>query len=302
MVRAPTAGSSSNLPESESTANPRPFTVARARDLCIRRLSGAGIASAETEATILIEAVTGLGRFEQLTGRDRPLHDNERASLAAMLQRRVMREPVQHIIGSAPFYGLELAVSSTVLIPRPETERLVELVLTELPLGAATVLDVGTGSGAVALAVKAERSDVEVWATDVDPDALAVAQANASGLGLDVEFRLSDLLADAEVATVAARCTVLVANLPYLPDGDRADVQPEVRYDPPGALFGGPDGLGVAERLREQAGRMLPAGALLALELDPRNAAAMLARLRGWSSSRLEADLAGRERFVLARR
>lgn len=248
----------------------------------------------------LIEAVTGLGRLDQTLNGDRPLLDAERVSLAAMLQRRVMREPVQHIIGTAPFYGLELAVSAAVLIPRPETERLVELVLSHLPPGPVTVLDVGTGSGAVALAIKAERPDAEVWATDVEPDALAVAQTNARSLGLAVEFRVSDLLADAEVAAVAARCSALVANLPYLPDGDAADLQPEVRHDPPTALFGGADGLDVVERLRAQAGELLPHGALLALELDPRNAGRLLARMRGWSGSRTEADLTGRERFVVA--
>lgn len=217
-----------------------------------------------------------------------------------MLQRRVMREPLQHIIGTAHFYGLVLAVASTVLIPRPETERLVELVVDNLPPGPVAVLDIGTGSGAIALAIKAERPAAEVWATDVEPDALAVAQANAEGLGLDVEFRLSDLLADSEVAAVAARCSALVANLPYLPDADAYDLQPEARRDPPAALFGGADGLDLAERLRRQAAELLPSGALLALELDPRNAGAMLARLHGWSASRLETDLTGRERFVLA--
>jgi release factor glutamine methyltransferase len=249
---------------------------------------------------MLIEAVTGLGRLEQALNADRPLLDTERVSLAAMLQRRVMREPVQHIVGTAPFYGLELVVSAAVLIPRPETERLVELVLEHLPTGAVTVLDVGTGSGAVALAIKAERRDAEVWATDVEPDALAVAQTNAKSLGLDVEFRISDLLADAEVAAVAARCTALVANLPYLPDDDGAGLQPEVRHDPPKALFGGPDGLDVVERLRAQAGTLLPHGALLALELDPRNASRLHSRMHGWSAARTEADLTGRERFVLA--
>lgn len=266
----------------------------------MRRLRGAGVESPESEATALIEAVTGLGRLEQLTNHARTLHGGERASLAAMLQRRVMREPLQHIIGTAPFYGLELAVSSAVLIPRPETERLVELVLANLPPGPVTVLDVGTGSGAVALAIKAERPTAEVWATDIAPDALAVAQANARSLGLGVEFRLSDLLADPEVARVAARCSALVANLPYLPDTDAAALQPEVRHDPAAALFGGAEGLDVAERLRTQAAELLPTGALLALELDPRNAGAMLARLYGWSAARLEADLVGRERFVLA--
>ena len=125
---------------------------------------------------------------------------------------------------------------------------------------------------------------------------------NARSLGLAVEFRLSDLLADGRVASVAARCDVLVANLPYLPDGDAADLAPEVRFDPPRALFGGSDGLSVVERLRVQASELLTPGALLALELDPRNALNMVSRLRGWRDVRLEADLTGRTRFVLARR
>lgn len=302
-MKDPVAGSSSSLPDPERPAADRtPFTVAMARALCVRRLMGAGVEQAASEAALLIEAVTGLDRHEQVLHPDRPLLAGERASLAAMLQRRVLREPVQHIIGTAPFYGLDLAVSSAVLVPRPETERLVEIVLGELPAGPSTVLDVGTGSGAIALAIKAERHEAEVWATDVDPDALAVAQANARSLGLAVEFRLSDLLADAAVAAVAARCDVLVANLPYLPDEDAPTLQPEVRHDPPAALFGGVDGLGVAERLRVQAAELLPPGALLALELDPRNAATMAARLRGWSDAWLDSDLTGRERFVLARR
>ena len=302
-MKDPVAGSSSSLPDPEGPAADRtPFTVAMARALCVRRLAGAGIEQSGVEAALLIEAVTGLDRHEQVLHPDRPLSGGERTSLAAMLQRRVLREPVQHIIGTAPFYGLDLAVSSAVLVPRPETERLVELVLDGLPAGPSTVLDVGTGSGAIALAIKAERPDTEVWATDIDPNALAVAQANAKSLGLGVEFRLSDLLADAAVATVAARCDVLIANLPYLPDEDAATLQPEVHHDPPAALFGGVDGLGVAERLRVQAAELLPPGALLALELDPRNAATMAARLRGWSDAWLDSDLTGRERFVLARR
>lgn len=243
------------------------------------------------------------------------MSDEERTSLADMLRRRLMHEPLQHVTGSAPFYGLELAVSPAVLVPRPETERLVELVLGELaerageaaqdgPAGAepATVLDVGTGSGAIALALKAERPELEVWASDVSATALPVAIENARLLGLDVRFRRSDLLADAEIAAVAARAAVVVANLPYLPDSDEPSLPPEVKRDPPQALFGGEDGLDLAERLRLQAQRIMLPGALLALELDERNAQVFAARLVGWRGVRLESDLLGRRRFVLARR
>ena len=281
---------------------PPTFTVGDALELCLRRLRSAGFDSAEAEAHALIEAATGLTRSEQLLRRERALSDEERANLAAMLQRRLLHEPLQHITGTAPFYGLELAVSSAVLVPRPETERLVELVLAELPPAAPTVLDVGTGSGAIALALKAERPDLEVWASDVSAAALPVAIENARLLDLEVRFRRSDLLADPEIAEVAARADAVVANLPYLPTSDAGSLPPEVEHDPPGALFAGTDGLEVAERLRAQAGRIMLPGAFLALELDERNAAAFAGRLTGWKSVRLESDLLGRQRFVLARR
>lgn len=263
--------------------------------------------SPEADALLLLEAALGVDRATLLLQPDRPLDPAARERLAEMLRRRVAREPLQHILGWAPFYGLELAVSPGVLIPRPETERLVELVLAAVesrPDGAepVTVLDVGCGSGAIALALKAELPSAVVWGSDASAEAVALSRRNASELGLDVVFRLSDLLADADVAAVAASCDVLVANPPYLPDSDRGQLPPEVRADPASALFAGPDGLAVAKRLVWQAERLLPKGALLALELDPRNAAQMAASLRTWRSARVERDLAGRPRFVLARR
>lgn len=274
-----------------------------AAELCLRRLQRGGFASAEAEAATLIEAATGLNRSEQRLRRERALTQEERANLAAMLRRRLRHEPLQHITGTAPFYGLELAVSPAVLVPRPETERLVELVLAELENEpGATVLDVGTGSGAIALALKAERQDLEVWASDVSAEALPVATLNARSLQLAIKIRRSDLLADPEVAQVAARAAALVANLPYLPSGDEPGLPPEVRQDPHSALFAGVDGLEVADRLRLQAQRVLLPGALLALELDERNAATFADRLVGWREVRLESDLLERRRFVLARR
>lgn len=281
----------------------RSFTIGDARAHCLKRLERGGLGdSAEAETAALIEAVTGLNRSEQLLRRERALSEDERARLAAMLHRRLLHEPLQHITGTAPFYGLEIGVSPAVLVPRPETERLTELVLAELTAErGATALDVGTGSGAIALALKSERPDLEVWASDVSAPALGVAIDNARRLGLTVRFRRSDLLADPEIAEVAARAAVVVANLPYLPVSDGPALSPEVKHDPPLALFGGEDGLAVADRLRRQAERVMLPGALLALELDERNAAAMADDLVSWRSVRIEADLLGRQRFVLAR-
>ncbi len=258
-----------------------------------------------------MEAATGSSRSALLLSGAQPLDSAAAERLALLVEKRAARVPLQHILGSADFYGLELAVDGRVLVPRPETERLVELVLHELARQTMThfagstpqlVIDVGTGSGAVALAVKAERPDTQVWGTDVSDDALAVARGNAARLGLDVGFMRSDLLRDDAAAALARRATALVANLPYLPEADRANLQPEAVADPPGALFAADGGLALAARLADQAWSALPRGALLALELDPRNVRGLAARLGGWEDVRVEQDLAGRERFLVARR
>lgn len=288
-------------------------TVAVARAEVVQRLTSAGVPSPEVDALLLLEAALGADRTELLLAGSRVLEAEEERRLDELVRRRAAREPLQHVLGVAHFYGLELAVDDRVLVPRPETERLVELVLEELErpsrrrhpgAGAAgpLVLDVGTGSGAVALAVKAEAPGAEVWGTDVAEGALVVARANAASLGLDVRFLRSDLLEAPEARAAAARCDVLVANLPYLPAADAEDLDPEVRADPAGALFGGTLGSELAERLAGQALALLPPGALLALELDPRNVAQLGVKLTGWHEVTILPDLLGRPRFLLARR
>lgn len=279
------------------------LSVAEARRIVTRRLEAAGVDAAAAEALVLLEAATGLDRADLLVRPEHVLEGDERRRLLEALRRRVAREPLQHILGSAPFYGLELAVDGTVLVPRPETERLVELVLERLrPCEAPRVLDVGTGSGAVALAVKAERPDAEVMASDVSTEAVRMARRNAAALGLDVVVVRSDLLAEGAVAAFAAGCDALVANLPYLPSDDARSLQAEAAHDPALALFGGDDGLDVVRRLLAQASRVMRSGALLALELDPRNLGLAERELLGWRATCRASDLAGRERFLLARR
>ena len=287
----------------------RPHDVAAARRLLVRRLAAAGVPSPQADAMLLLEGALGVDRQTLLLQPDRPVSPEAGARLADMLRRRVAREPLQLILGQTNFYGLDLAVTPGVLVPRPETERLVELVLQELRAGAAphergapTVLDVGTGTGAVALGIKAALPGARVWGSDVAPEAVALAKRHAATLGLEVTFRLSDLLADPDVAYVAAHCSALVSNPPYLPDSDRKQLPPEVNMDPGTALFAGADGLDVARRLAWQAYKVLPNGALLALELDPRNVHRFASLLVGWKNVRVESDLVGRSRFVLARR
>lgn len=286
-------------------------TVRAAREAVAVRLAAAGVPSPAVDADLLLEAALGLSRTELLLAGSRRLDAAEAGRLASLAARRAAREPLQHVLGAAHFYGLDLAVDRRVLVPRPETERLVELVLHEVAAvrrrgGSAArvpvVLDVGTGSGAVALAVKAEAPAAEVWGLDVAEDALTVARANALALGLGVRFVRSDLLDAPAAREVVARCHVLVANLPYLPNSDAAGLTPEVAADPPGALFGGETGAEEAERLTEQAWPLLQPGALLALELDPRNVHGLAARLAAWREVTILPDLTGRDRFLVARR
>jgi release factor glutamine methyltransferase len=274
-------------------------TLAQALEDTARRLERAGVESAASEAYELLGALLALSRSELLLARQRPLSAAETRRLEAWLRRREAREPLQHILGVAHFYGLSLRVTPQVLVPRPETERLVELALGALRgCTRPAVLDVGTGSGAVALALQAERPDAVVRASDLSEGALGVARENARRLALPVRFYRADLLAHPTVRAFARRAELIVSNPPYLPDGDRAVVSPEVRADPEAALYAGPDGLAVFRRLEREAFDALKAGAALLVELDPRNVERALAESRGWARAEVHADLVGRLRFI----
>ena len=277
----------------------RCVTVAEARKLAVERLTRAGVASPAAEADRLLEAATGLARSGLLLGPEELLGDDAVARIGDWLERRGRREPLQHILGRAPFFGLELSVTPEVLIPRPETERLVELALERLAgVVQPRVLEVGTGSGAVALALKHERPDLTLLATDLSAAALTVASRNAAALALQVDLIEADLLDHPEVATFAAQAHLLVSNPPYLPDSDREVLSPEVRFDPELALFGGRDGLDLVRRLEGQARRTLRPGADLLLELDPRTLPLAFALGERWSGQQTFCDLTGRERFL----
>jgi release factor glutamine methyltransferase len=218
-----------------------------------------------------------------------------RTRYLSLLIRRVKHEPVAYILGRRGFRNIELAVDARVLIPRPETELLVEIGLT-LPTGA-RVLDVGTGSGAVALALKQERPDLDVTGADISTGALSVARLNASRLRLEVDFLKSDLLTGAGEGFVA-----LLANLPYV--AAAAALPPEVeQYEPAGALFSGFDGLDHVRRLSDEAAAS-ESIRLLALEIgyDQSDAVARLVADAGFVEVERVADLAGHERVIIGRR
>lgn len=261
-----------------------------------RRLRTAGVPSPEVDARELLGHVTGLGRAALLTWGG-ALTDAQAARLEQLLRRREAREPLQHLLGEVEWGGLRLRVGPGALIPRPETEWLLQLVLEHLrDVPAPRVLDVGTGSGALALGLKAARPDAVVRASDLSPEALAWARENAALNGLDVPFVPGDLLAGCR-----GPLDLIVSNPPYLPESDRETAQPEVQHDPTLALYAGPDGLTVARRLAAQAGAALAPAGRLFLELDPRNVTTLADELaqQGWRS-RLHSDLAGRERFLEA--
>ena len=258
-------------------------------------LKRAGIVSAAAEMRTLLSELTGIPPLEIPLSRRR-LTSNEAACLKNLIVRRAGHEPLQYILGKAYFYDLELEVAPAVLIPRPETELLVEWVLRELPPGG-ELLDLGTGSGAIALAVAKHRVDAQITAADLSADALAVAERNADKNGLSgIHFVRSDLFS----AFTGAAFDLVAANLPYVPESDRGDLDPEVRDHEPGlALFAGADGFDLLGRAgREAAGFLRPGGKAI-FELDPRQAGRMSALLAasGFACEVIR-DLAGRERFV----
>ena len=249
------------------------------------RLAAAGCDSPRLDAELIAAHVLGIDRTALVTRGNAPLDAEQEARVEALVARREAREPVAYIVGTKGFRHVDLSVDPRVLIPRPDTEALVEVAVAEAPEGA-RVHDVGTGSGAVALALASERPDLRVSASDASADAVAVARDNAAALGLDVPIEVADGLPPGEYDLV-------VANLPYVRDDQWPGLQPEIRlYEPKAALTSGADGLDAIRALVAQA----PAGLALALEHAPDQAAAVRGLLRG---ARTVCDLAGRDRVTI---
>lgn len=272
-------------------------TLAEALDSALVALRAAGVDAPRLDAELLVATAAGIERSALLTGGGRPLPPRAIPILRDWVRRRAIdREPLAYVLGRRGFRHLELAVDPRVLIPRPETETLVELAVAELP-PRARVLDVGTGSGAVGLALAHERPDLEVLASDSSAGAVALARENADRLGLDVAVVHGDLL-DA----VTGRIDAAVSNPPYVAEADRARLAPEIsRHEPVAALFAGADGLAVIRRLIDQAAvRAVP---WLALEVGAGQADAVAGLLAGAGYAEVGAhpDLAGIPRVVAGR-
>lgn len=279
------------------------WTVAELLQWTCDRFTREGLEEPRADALHLLSQALGCERMQIYLRFDQLVDEPARVSLRDLIRRRLAREPVAYIAGKRGFHalGLDLHVDSRVLIPRPETEHLVDWLLAGLPLAPSPVhvLDVGTGSGAIALAIKHARRDVHVTACDRSDDALAVAGDNATRLGLELTLLGSDLLA--AVPRPELGFDAIAANLPYIPTAEIAGLQPEVRgFEPHLALDGGADGLDLVQRLIGDSPNLLATGGRLLLEIGAGQAEATRAALarRGFVEVDTRRDLAGIERIV----
>ena len=288
-------------------------------------------ADAARDAALLLRHVLAISHAAQLAEPERELTNAQQATFDALILRRIANEPIQYITGEQEFYGLTLRVTPAVLIPRPETEQLVEAVLAEMnsaeldrtqPL---RILDVGTGSGAIAIALAFHLPHAQITAVDLSAAALEVAAANTArhALAGRIRFVQSDLLDGirtvilSEAAHVVSSevegpavlpvalppFDVIVSNPPYVPTADRASLHPQVRdHEPAAALFAGLDGLDIYRRLIPQARAALQPNGLLALEIGHGQREAIAALLAGWNGLRFLDDLQHIPRIALARK
>ncbi|NYF78441.1 peptide chain release factor N(5)-glutamine methyltransferase [Granulicella arctica] len=259
-------------------------------------------ASAARDAELLLLNELSITRASLLAHPDRELTPPEQLRYKASLTRRLANEPIQYILGQQEFYGLPLHVTPAVLIPRPETEHLVETVLHRSPKDQPLrILDIGTGSGAIAIALATHLPQAQITAVDLSPAALAIAQENAQTHAVSQRIRLlqSDLLS----AVAGERFDVIVSNPPYIPAADRASLHPEVRdYEPEQALFAGQAGLDIYQRLIPVAYDALVPGGLLALEIGCGQREAIADLLSGWHGVSFVDDLQGIPRVAIATR
>lgn len=261
-------------------------------------LEARGVPSPRTDAEHLLGHALGLRRIEVYMHLDRPLTPAELDAARALVARRAAREPLQHILGEWGFRRLTLTVDGRALVPRPETETVVERCLALLAgREAPRVLDVGVGSGAIALALADEHPGARVTGLDVSADALALAAENRERTGLAVELLQGDLRA----GLPAGPWDLVVSNPPYVDPADAVTLEPEVReHEPETALYGA----GLHEAIAAAAAPLLAPGGALVLEIGESQAAAVTAALEelGYADVRVTRDLAGRDRVVEARR
>ncbi len=264
-----------------------------------------GVESPRLDAEVLLSHILGKDRLYLYVHFEQPLEDSELAAFRAAVLRRAKREPVAYIIGQKEFMGHMFNVGPAVLVPRPDTEILVEAVLEKLrviPDGKLRLLDIGTGSGAIIISLLKELPEAVGVAVDLSPEALAVAEENAVRLGVAdrLQFRRGDLLQPVEGEVF----DYIVSNPPYIPEDDMLNLAAEVLCEPRMALVAGQDGLDCYRNLLAGGGNNLKEGGGIALEVGIHQAEAvcLLAEKSGWRKCEIRCDYAGIQRVVLAQK
>jgi release factor glutamine methyltransferase len=260
-------------------------------------------AEAPRDAELLLLHTLQISRATLLAHPDDELTSDQLYLYERSIHRRLAHEPVQYIIGQQEFFGLALHVTPAVLIPRPETEHLVESVLARLPHDhPVSIADVGTGSGAIAIALAVHLPEAHITALDLSTEALHIAQLNAENhdVAQRIRFLQSDLFA---ALPPGAAFDAIVSNPPYVPTSDRADLHPQVReHEPAAALFAGPEGLDIYRRLIPEAHALLKPQGLLALEFGQGQHPSLTSLLANWHDLTFLNDLQQIPRVALARR
>jgi release factor glutamine methyltransferase len=247
----------------------------------------------------LLAHALGRTRMDLYLEFERNLSEEELGPLRELVKRRGQGEPLQHLLGTVEFCGHLFAIDKRAMVPRPETEELVELLQSKIENRKSRIVDVGTGSGVIALSLAQEFPEAKVYAVDISEDALALAHENAVRLGLErVHFQRSDLL-----ESLSERFDLIVANLPYISMQDRHLLAREVLHDPEVALFGGPSGDELVRRLIEKAPSHMEPRGLVALEIgaDQAEGLSEFLRQKNYHDIELKRDYAGVTRFLLAR-
>jgi release factor glutamine methyltransferase len=276
----------------------------------VQGLRRAGIGTARLDAEVMLGHVLAMTTEQLVSMPDMPLTGEQTQRYEATVRRRLEREPVAYITGQQEFWSLDLHVTPDVLIPRPETERLVEVALTvatsRLHATPMRLLDIGTGSGAVAISLAKELASAKLWATDVSTAAVAIARGNAArnGVSEKIKFLCGDLFVPIDAA--AGEFALIVANPPYIRGGEIAGLAPEVsHWEPRLALDGGTDGLDFYRRIAARASCYLALHGAVALEIgsDMGEAVAKLFDANGgYESANIFQDYAGRDRVVVAQK
>ena len=280
------------------------WTVGRLLSATAGFLAGRGSSTPRLDAELLLARVLALTKVQLYVSFERLVEPAELDMYRGLVRRRARHEPVAYILGEKEFYGLKLKTSPAALIPRPETELLVDealrLAKKHWPDEAVQVADIGCGGGAIALALARELPRAEIWAVDLSPEALALARTNAQDLGL--AGRLTFFEGDLAAPLAGRRFHLVCANLPYIPEPQMAGLMPDVgAHEPRLALNGGPEGLALIRRLLPDAPGLLAEGGRLLLEIWPDSLAALTeaAGRAGLAVEEALRDLAGRRRVVV---